>query len=228
MTMHIEPTPPTLPPPALPVMCGQYPDELATHAYVWAWGESGVCCPRGVASLRQTADQIGRTIEFSVLNPGLEPPLERTERVRLKAEVYAAEAELSDAKARGLELYRQNTLLAQQAQAATVRGRESEAQLSDATARVATLTGQLASRDAEHGDLVDEIERLKLIAGTVDAALDRTTELERENAELGRQNAALSRQGDMLAADVRRLTAELADFEDDDGDNGETTLTGGG
>ena len=51
------------------------------------------------------------------------------------ARAISTEAELEETKSRGLDMYRQNTLLTQQVQALTVRGKETEAQLKDGQAR---------------------------------------------------------------------------------------------
>jgi hypothetical protein len=127
------------------------------------WGESGKCCSEHSFLLQQSAGQLQRTVQISPLAPVGPVPLTRDERVRLKSESYALEAELEEAKARGLELYRENQTLAKTAQAARVRATESEAQLKDALADVARLRGDVEQRDQEHGALVEEVERLRTL-----------------------------------------------------------------
>lgn len=135
--------------------------KLAVFSYLWDWGQQGVCCAHHQLLLQQTSEPLNRKISFApLLAPG-PVPLARDERARLKGEVYAAEAEIEDLKGRGLDLYRENTKLSTQVQALTVRGRETEAQLRDASVRITQLEQQLQDKDAEHGNLVDEVERLR-------------------------------------------------------------------
>lgn len=135
----------------------------AVFTYLWDWGQQGVCCAHHQLLLQQTSEPLQRKVSFSpLLAPG-PVPMTRDERARLKGEVYAAEAEIEDLKGRGLDLYRENTKLATQVQALTVRGRESEAQLKDASVRITQLEQQLQDKDAEHGGLVDEVERLRTL-----------------------------------------------------------------
>lgn len=138
--------------------------EAATFAYVWDWGQGGKCCSTHAALLQQTSAQLNRGVQVTALVPTGPVPLTRDERTRLKAECYALEAEAEDLKARGLALYRENETLTRQAQAAIVRGRETEAQLKDALAQLETLKAALEKSDAEHGNLVDEVSRLRTLA----------------------------------------------------------------
>jgi hypothetical protein len=83
-------------------------NEPALFAYVWEWGEKGQCCPKHHFELNQAAQNISRSIQCSPLIPAGPAPLLREERVRLKSEAYALEAELEETKSRAW-VYRQNT-----------------------------------------------------------------------------------------------------------------------
>jgi len=155
------------PPAGIPV-CDRGCTKPAAFSYTWSWGETGVCCEEHQFLMNQTANQIERTIQFSPLVPAGPAPLERPERIRLKSEIYALEEESKDLKARGLEMYRLNERLTSQVQALTVRGRETEAQLRDASREIDRLTCELAKRDAEHGNMVDELDRLRTLAQFLD------------------------------------------------------------
>lgn len=137
--------------------------EPATHSYVWEWGASGTCCARQVPILQQTANNLGRAITFGLLTSGATPPLQREERVRLKAEAFTLGEELAEAKARGLEMYRQNTLLTAQVQALTVRNREADAQRKDAVAARDEMDQRLAALQSENASLSDELGRLRVL-----------------------------------------------------------------
>jgi len=162
------------PPPGVPI-CDRDCINPAAFSFTWAWGESGVCCAHHQFLMNQTANQIERTIQFAPLAAVGPAPLERPERIQLKSEIYALEAEASDLKLRGLEMYRLNERLTSQAQALTVRGRETEAQLRDASREIERLQVELAKRDAEHGDMVDELDRLRTLAAFIDAQTEPST-----------------------------------------------------
>jgi len=137
--------------------------EEATHSYTWEWGTSGVCCGKHQFTLQQTAQNIARSIQFAPITPGATPPLQREERVRLKAESLVLAEELSEAKARGLDLYRQNGLLTQQVQALTTRNREADAQIKDLTAVAGPREERVLKLEAENAELSDEVSRLRVL-----------------------------------------------------------------
>lgn len=143
--------------------CDSSNPELATHAYVWAWGEKGTCCALHATLLQQTAETLQRSVAIHPLPTTAPVILTRDERVRLQAESLILREELEEAKGRGLELYRVNTQLQQQVQTHTVRERELRAQIKDAEAEVLQLRGRLEERDAEHAELVHEVERLRTL-----------------------------------------------------------------
>lgn len=145
-------------------MCDQEGcSEPATHAYTWEWGKSGTVCAKHLMVLQQTAANLGRTIQFAPINAQATTPLQREERVRLKSEALVLQEELDEAKARGLEMYRQNTLLTAQVQSLTVRNREAEAQRTDALKVRDQADVRLAELEAENATLSDELGRLRVL-----------------------------------------------------------------
>lgn len=151
-----------------PPQCDQ-PDctRAAVYAYSWEWGEKGVCCETHRFTLNQTSEHLKRAVHFAPLQQN-KAPITRDERTQLMAARLAAEAELEDVKTRGLDLYRENTNLTSQLQALTVRERETAAQLKDATATIQQLKDAAIRRDAELGQLSDEVSRLRTLAKFVD------------------------------------------------------------
>lgn len=136
--------------------------------YTWDWGMSGKCCAGHQAEFTQKQEALSRKVQFAPLQTAAPAPLTRDQRTRLQAEVLVLKEELEDAKLRGLDLYRENVKLAQSVQALTVRGRESEAQLRDMSREIERLQTELGKRDAEHGALNDEVERLRTITKFLD------------------------------------------------------------
>lgn len=141
-------------------------ENPAVFSYTWDWGEHGICCAEHQVRLAQLAAQLKRTVQFVALQPGAEPPLERSERVKLKAEVYAVEAELEETKGRNADLYRQAGGLAAQVQSLTVRHAEAQAQLRDAKAEADRESARADQLRRENADMVDEITRLRLLVDT--------------------------------------------------------------
>lgn len=144
--------------------------ELATMAYGWDWGESGICCAKHAALMQQTASQIGRSVNIYPLPDQAPVQVTRDERTQLVAGKLAAEAEADELKARGLELYRINSQQQHTINTLTVQKRELEAQTKDLEGTITTLRGQIETRDAEHAELVLEIERLRHLEALFEAA----------------------------------------------------------
>lgn len=142
-----------------PPKCGTC-GAKATHAVVWPWGEHLLACPTHAMLAQQTAENLQRSVLVTALPAPQNEPLTRTERVALKAEVYALEAEAEDLKARGLALYDENTRLTTQVLALQVRSKETAAQLVDARQLVEQLQDALQSSEAQRGELADEVSRL--------------------------------------------------------------------
>lgn len=145
-------------------ICDRDCKDFATLAYVWEWGEKGVCCQLHAGLLQQIAGQISRGVQLLPLPTSpVAAPLTRDERTRLQATALVLNEELEEAKARGLELYRQTNELTRQVQSITVREREARAQLTDRDQKIAALQRAADERDAEHGELVSELERLRTL-----------------------------------------------------------------
>lgn len=138
-------------------------DEPATHSYTWDWGASGFCCAKHQQLRQQQAGNLQRNVSFAVISSTATAPLQREERVRLKAEALVAQEELSEAKGRGLELYQQNQRLTAQVQSLTVQLRECESLRADAVAAAEPLRQQLEKTRVELADAVDELGRLKVL-----------------------------------------------------------------
>jgi hypothetical protein len=149
--------------------CDRDCDKPAVYAYLWDWGERGTCCDLHAILLQQVGTQISRTVQLHPLAPPGNQPVTRDERVKLQAHALVLEAELEDVKTRGLELYRLNNELLKTNNMLTVREREAKAQLKDSQLEVAQLKDAVAARDAEHGGLVLEVERLRTLEKMVNA-----------------------------------------------------------
>lgn len=87
--------------------------------------------------------------------------MERSERTKLKAEALVLEEELSEAKVRGADMFRENVKLSAQVQALTVQKRELEAQIADAEIKINRLEQRLIASDAGRGELAEELQRLR-------------------------------------------------------------------
>lgn len=135
----------------------------ATFSYAWEWGEKGYCCSLHATLLQQIAGQISRSVMIVPLQRTRPEPLQRDERTRLKATAFVLEEELTEAKNRGLELYRINGQLRGDVQLMKVRNAEADAQLKDAHAEINRLNNDLQKRELEHGEMALEIDRLKTL-----------------------------------------------------------------
>src|SRR5215211_15893 len=132
----VQPAIEVLPPPPAPACDEPGCGETAVFMYQWDWGKSGVSCARHAQLAQQIAGQISRNVVLSPLRPPESAPMQRDERTQLTARALVLEAELDEAKGRGLELYRANVALTQQVQTLTVRERELNAQLSDRDGKI--------------------------------------------------------------------------------------------
>ena len=152
-----------------PARCGESGCEsVATVSYAWDWGATGVVCGKHAAALTQLQDSLQRRVSIAPIQKAGPLPLERDERTRLTALGLVLEEELKEAKDRGLALYRENVALAGQVQRLTVLEREARAQLSDKDAQITGLKETLEGRELEHGELVAELERLRVVASFAD------------------------------------------------------------
>lgn len=135
----------------------------AVFAYVWEWGETGVCCAEHAATLQQIAGNLGRRVTLTALATQPEAPLQRGERVQLIAEKLAAEAELEEVKKAGADLYNDNVRLTQQVQSLTTRKTALELQVRDFEGKTAKLEAALQESEAVQGDQLQELERLRVL-----------------------------------------------------------------
>lgn len=138
-------------------------NEPASHSYTWEWGDSGHVCSKHLAIKQQLAGNLNRTCSFAVVSSTATAPLQREERVRLRAETLVAQEELAEAKGRGLELYQQNQRLTSQVQSLTVQLRECEELRKDAVAAAQPLREQLEEMRVAYGNTVDELGRLRVL-----------------------------------------------------------------
>jgi hypothetical protein len=145
--------------PGIPI-CDRDCDKAAVFAYVWAWGESGVCCAEHAAVLQQVAGNLGRSITLTSLVTAPQP-LQRDERVRLIAEKLAAEAELEEVKKSGADLYNDNHKLTLQVQSLTTRKTALELQARDSDRKAAELDARCQELEAVNADQLQELERLR-------------------------------------------------------------------
>lgn len=152
---------PTAPPIVLCDEPGCTDPAIAT--FFWEWGQTGNVCAKHQALYAQRQENLQRRCTFAPLQRAAEPPLVRSERIQLRAELGTLEAELVETKARGLELYHQNIELARQVQTLKVRDTEAQAQLRDATGRLAAMERHIGQREAELGEAVQEVQRLKAL-----------------------------------------------------------------
>lgn len=142
--------------------------EPAIASYVWAWGESGVCCARHQVILRQKAGQLKQSLQVTPLQPGAPAEETRDERIAKQAKLLTLEEELSEARDRGMQLYRQVESLQQQGRVQTLKIQEMEAQLRDLgnqleKARIAN--GELRQQAAREND---ELQQLRALAKAPD------------------------------------------------------------
>jgi len=142
--------------------------EQATHSYTWDWGQSGHKCAKHAALLGQTADNLQRRVSVHPLQALGPAPIGRDERIQLRVKAEVISAELEEAKARGLDLYRDNQGLTRQVQTLTLRAREADAQINDREKKIADLQSKLDARDAEHAEMADELNRLRTVAKFLD------------------------------------------------------------
>ena len=157
-------------------ICDRDCKDFATLAYVWEWGEKGVCCQLHAGLLRQIAGQISRGVQLLPLPTSpVAAPLTRDERTRLQATALVLNEELEEAEApQYFELYRQTNELTRQVQSITVREREARAQLTDRDQKIAALQRAADERDAEHGELVSELKKRLRTLETLFNAPERT------------------------------------------------------
>lgn len=164
------------------IMCGESDGgepckELATATYVWPWGKSGTCCPRHQVILQQRAHSLKRQITFTALNPGAQPAPTRDERIQFRAKVGVLEAELSEARERGMQLYRGHEALQAQLRVALLSKQELEAQLADAHAQLERMrveNGELREAAARENDELQQLRAFVAADQELEGEFSRT------------------------------------------------------
>lgn len=136
-------------------------DKDAVFAYRWEWGESGVVCAEHAALLQQAAVPLNRSIVIHPIQQAAPAPIGRDERIQLTARALVLEAELEDAKTRGLDLYRRNGNLQVRLNTAIIQAREKDAQLADARLTVEKARADLSEVDRRNGEMLVELDRLR-------------------------------------------------------------------
>lgn len=146
-------------------LCSKYPDQIATHAYSWSWGESGVGCSKLIAELQVLAPQLeGQTLSVTPLANDAPVTPTRDERIAWYAKEKTLELELEEAKARGLELWRNNEELRRQDRLHVVRKAQADEERAGLEATIATLQQRFNEQQAENAQLLADLERAKTLA----------------------------------------------------------------
>lgn len=140
--------------------CGQC-DKPAVFAYRWEWGEQGIACAEHAQLLQQTSENLKRSIAIYPIQLAAPAPLTRDERIQLTAKTLVLEADLADAQAKGMDLYRRNGDLQVQLNSAVIAKREHQAQVEDLLAKQREGQARLDQLNAENGKLLLELERLR-------------------------------------------------------------------
>lgn len=133
----------------------------ALFGYVWAWGDSGVCCERHRFILGQQSQRLGRAVTITSLDPGAPKPVTRDERIGYQARILALEEELQDVHARGLTLHEHGTELGRQLRTLTAQNQTLESELQAHRERVAGLDQELADTRTAHAKAGAEVLRLE-------------------------------------------------------------------
>jgi hypothetical protein len=148
-------------------------DAVAVFSYRWEWGATGNSCAHHATLLQQTAESLKRTIAVHPIPRSSPLPLLRDERTQLIAKHLVLEAELAEAKNRGLEVYRKNGDLQVQLNTAIVKERELRAQLQDSGEKRRVAEQRASEVNAENGRLLVELERLRALETFVAEREDR-------------------------------------------------------
>ena len=146
--------------------------EPAVASYVWPWGEEGLCCATHRPLLAQVEKNTKRRVSLAMLNPGAPLPMTHDERVAHHAQRLALEEELSEARARGVELHKAHQDLVRQLRTAQAQIGTLEAAAKVSDGNRAELERELARVRAELGHVVEDLQRERALnAPTADAGL---------------------------------------------------------
>jgi septal ring factor EnvC (AmiA/AmiB activator) len=130
-----------------------------THTYTWPWGEEGLVCSAHMIILKQIEKNTQQPCVIVPLQTRAPDPMTRDERIALTAKSMALEAELDEAKTRGMQLYREL-----QEQASTNK---------TLLAKVAVLEAQQAVLEAQLVDAEAEKQELRTAAARENAELQQ-------------------------------------------------------
>ena len=144
--------------------CSKDPSQKAVFSFFWDWGESGVVCAEQAALLQQAAPQLGRTVQLVPLAPSGPVTPTRDERIAWHAKEKTLELELDDAKAKGLELYRNNEALRAENRLHVTRKAQADAERDQLRDEVAALGGKVDALERENADLLNKLERAQALA----------------------------------------------------------------
>lgn len=135
--------------------------EIATLAYRWDWGKTGVTCAHHAALMQQSSVTLKRAVVIHPIAMAAPAPLTRDERITLTARAMVLEAEIKAHESTHEQLHRKNGDLQVQLNAAIVKGRELEAQTRDAAHKLERAEANAAELSSENGRLLVELERLR-------------------------------------------------------------------
>jgi hypothetical protein len=137
--------------------------ETPVATYVWPWGETGLTCAQHQIVLRQKASQLNRDVVITPMQPGAPTPMTRDERITSQARILTLEAELEEARTRGVEMYRSNEQLTAQLRVEQAKTAELDAALTAATNRYDELVAMTGELRAELAEAVDELGKLRAV-----------------------------------------------------------------
>jgi hypothetical protein len=137
--------------------------EPAVWSYRWDWGAVGKVCALHGALLQQKSVTLERSVALHPIAQSQPAPLMRDERTKLVAKTLVLEAELEEAKAAGLAMYRKNGELQIQLNTAMVRERELKAQAAEVQPKLGELERRNTELDQANGALLVELERLRAL-----------------------------------------------------------------
>lgn len=146
---------------------------LATLAYRWEWGATGICCAKHAELLQQTSKNLKRTVVIHPRQAAAPAPLTRDEKTQLVAKALVLEEELKAAQSAGQQLHSKNQDLQVQLSTSISKTRELTAQLNDQAQRFQSVEQERDRLSAQNGELLVELERLKHLDALVSERAER-------------------------------------------------------
>lgn len=139
-------------------------NQFATHSFISPWS-SGNCCAHHQRSKAQLMKNLKRQITFGVIVNTAPAPLQRDERVKLRATIMVQEEELKEVRIRAEEMYLGNQKLVAQVQRLSMVETELKAQAKDAKVDTEAAVMQLLEREEQLAESNEELSRLRVILG---------------------------------------------------------------